>query len=93
MLSDNSNKLSPATKRMLLETPATENCRSSFLISIVGDLNEERQSRLESLVIEIRSVAGNIVGIVAYVVSLPEIAALDFVSYIDASQSLYPEDK
>lgn len=86
-----SSKLSPATKRVLGQTPTDGSPVSSFLISIDGGLNEDRRSQLKPLVIEIRSVAGDVVAVTAHLEAVPELAALEFVRYIEIADLLYLE--
>ena len=89
-LSQYSDKLSSATKRLLSQTPKGANPELNFFIRIDGDLSGARRSQLESLG-EVRSVAGDIVTVAAPLKAVPKLAALEFVKYLDASGPMYLE--
>lgn len=90
-MSQYSQKLSPATKRILSQTPEDERSELSFLIRIDGELDEDRRSQLEPLVVDLRSVAGDIVVATAYPEAVPKLTALEFVKYVEASTPMFME--
>ncbi len=92
-MNEYSNKLSSATKRILSQAPKNENPTQTLLIRIDGELNEERRSQLNRLVIEIRSVAGDVVVVTASLQEVPRLAMLEFVNYIEVPSPMYRETK
>ena len=90
-MSEYSRKLSSATKRILSLASEDENPESSFLIRIDGDLDEDRRSQLESLGINLGSVAGDVVVATAHLDIVPKLTALDFVSYVEAAGPMFLE--
>lgn len=90
-MNEYSPKLSPSTKRLLMQISESENPELSFLIRIEGNLNEEQRLQLKPLVIEIRSEAGNIINVTAFLKSVPQLVALKFINYIEISGPMFLE--
>jgi hypothetical protein len=90
-MNEYAHKLSPSTKRLLIQAEEGENPELSLLIRVEFDHEDEQRVLLESQVVEVRSIAGDIITVTAYMQAVPNLAALEFVKYIEVSGPLYPE--
>lgn len=84
-------KFSPATKQHLSALSTTDSSELSVIVRIAGSVSSERSSQIEAIDAEVRTIAGDVVTIVIPVKSLPKLAALDYVIYIELAGPLYPE--
>jgi hypothetical protein len=88
-----SDKLSPELTIYLVDLPQEDNPVLPVLFRVKDELTTARRSKIEALGCEIRSVAGDIVTANIPSRSLLQLAALDFIAYIQRSRPLYPEPK
>jgi hypothetical protein len=90
-----SNKLGASLRlrlsRISAEESAEDNARVNVLLRTSGPLTPEQQAQLEATGAEVRTVAGDIVTASIRLRQSLAVAELTFVSYIELSQSLFPE--
>jgi hypothetical protein len=88
-----SDKLSPELTIYLIDLPLQDNPDLPVLFRIRDVLTTQRRSKIEALGCEIRSVAGDIVTANIPTRALLQLAALEFIIYIQLSRPLHPEPK
>ena len=86
-------KFSPSAKRFIMSLSPGRKRSVKIMMRVSSGLDTQRQQQLEALGCQIRSVAGDIVTAEVPEEVLLQAGGLDFVSYIDVSQPLYPEIK
>jgi hypothetical protein len=91
MIPEHSAKLSPATKLRLSEMRTGENPVLNVLVRTDGSLDPSHRSQLEGTGATVRTVAGDVTTVMIPFDALPQLASLEFVSYVEVSRPLYPE--
>jgi hypothetical protein len=91
MMPEHSAKLSPATKLRLSEMQTGENPVLNVLVRTDGSLDPAQRSQLEGTGATVRTVAGDVTTVMIPFDALPQLASLEFVSYVEVSRPLYPE--
>lgn len=86
-----SRKYSPAMKQHISTLSIEENPQIRVMIRVKNSLVPEHKSQLETIGAEVRTIAGDVVTIVLPLRSLPDMASLEFVSYIELSGPLFSE--
>lgn len=92
-MSDPRAKFSPETKLSLSELASEENPLVRALIRTSGDLEEGQLTELKTIGAKVGTIAGDIVTIVLHMRSLPGLASLEFVRYIELASPLFPESE
>ncbi len=87
-----SSKLSPSAQIQLSQLGPEENPTVTVLIRLENKLNPTQKQLLQETGAALYTVAGDIISLSIPARSLPDMAALPFVVYIDLSAPLYPED-
>ncbi len=90
MSADYSPKLAPNVRLRLNQVPATENPQVEILVRVVGTLEANQRSQLETTGMQIRGLMGEVIVGVVGLRQIPRIAELDFVRYIELSSPVYP---
>lgn len=80
------------TKFNLLEANLEPTAELNLLLRTDGELNARQLKQLEEAGTRIRTAAGDIITVTTTAERLNDIAALDFVVYIELSAPLYPEN-
>ena len=88
-----SRKFSPNAKQIITTVSPKEKRPVKIIMRISGDLNAQRQLRLQALGCQIHSVAGDVVSADVPAGALRKAGELDFISFVEISQPLYPEAK
>ena len=84
-------KFSPNAKQAMMSPDTKGPIR--ILMRITGDVNTQRQSRLQALGCKIHSIAGDIVSTEVPAGVLRKLGELDFINFIEIAQPLYPEKR
>ena len=92
-MSEQSAKFSPETKRRLSTLPARVNPSVEVIIRVSCSLGQDQRTQLTSIGTQIRTVAGDVVTASLSLRQIPQLAELDFVSYIELASPLYPESE
>ena len=88
-----SRKFGPKVKQIITTVSPGEKRPVKILIRISGDLDMQWQLQLQALGCQVRTVAGDIVTAEVPEGALLQIGELDFISYLEIAQPLFPEAK
>ena len=85
-------KFGPSAKRAMAAASSESTRRLRILMRVSGELDEEQRAQLAALC-EIRTIAGSVISAEVPDGALVQLVQLDFVSYVEVAQTLYPESK
>jgi len=86
-------KFGPEAKQIITTVSPGEKKPVKILIRISGDLDTRQQMQLQELGCQIRTTAGNVVTAEVPEGALLQVGELDFISYLEIAQPLFPEAK
>lgn len=88
-----SRKLGPRVRQRIQHPRDEPGDRVGVLLATHGVLTDEGRARMEALGCHVRTVAGDVVTADLPPAALEELAALDFVRYVELSSSLHAEPR